>query len=132
LGQQCARRALPPLPALAKLLVASAVGALVMSLLAYGGSGRLGNFGSVGVDQGTLLGGVFFWFAVVGWITVVMAGGITRRPPRRKPAPAPPPDEPADEPADFGGLFDESDDSAGEDLPVTNDDESPPEEPDLR
>jgi hypothetical protein len=131
-GQQCARLALPLLPALAKLLVAAVVGALVMSLLAYGGSGRLGNFGDVGVDQGTLLGGVFFWFAVVGWITVVMAGGITpvrfKRPRRRKPAPAPP----ADEPADFGGLFDEPAGSADEDPPVKDDDESPPEEPNPR
>jgi hypothetical protein len=131
-GQQCARHALPLLPALAKLLVAAVAGALVMSLLAYGGSGRLGNFGDVGVDQGTLLGGVFFWFAVVGWITVVMAGGITpvrfKRPRRRKPAPAPP----ADEPADFGGLFDEPAGSADEDPPVKDDDESPPEEPNPR
>lgn len=51
-GQQCARHPLPLLPAMAKLLVASVTGALVMSLLAYGGSGRLGNFGHVGVDQG--------------------------------------------------------------------------------
>jgi hypothetical protein len=105
-GQQCARHALPLLPAMAKLLVASVAGALMMSLLAYGGSGRLGNFGHVGVDQGTLLVGVFFWFAVVGWVTVVMAGGIRpmrrRRPrwPKRAAAPA-------EEPADFAGLFDE-------------------------
>lgn len=110
-GQQCARHALPLLPALAKLLVASLAGALAMSLLAYGGSGRLGNFGHVGVDQGALLIGVFFWFAVVGWITVVMAGGILpvrlRRPRRTKPAPVAPAEEeptvsvdeePADEP----------------------------------
>ncbi|WP_082977043.1 DUF6350 family protein [Mycobacterium sp. 852002-50816_SCH5313054-b] len=107
-GQQCARRALPLLPALAKLLVAAVVGALAMSLLAYGGSGRLGNFGHVGVDQGTLLGGVFFWFAVVGCVTVVMAGGI--RPVRlrrtRRPAPAPG----SDEPADFADVFDEPQD----------------------
>src|SRR6202008_1320246 len=106
-GQQCARHALPLLPGMAKLLVASVVGPLVSSLLAYGGSGRLGNFGHVGVDQGTLLVGVFFWFAVVGWVTVVMAGGITpirfKSPRRPKPARAPP----ADEPADFAGLFDE-------------------------
>jgi hypothetical protein len=131
-GQQCARHALPLLPALAKLLVAAVAGALVMSLLAYGGSGRLGNFGHVGVDQGTLLGGVFFWFAVVGWITVVMAGGITpirlKRPRRPKPAPAPP----ADEPADFAGLFDEPAGPADEEPPVKDDDESPPEEPGLR
>jgi hypothetical protein len=141
-GQQCARHALPLLPAVAKLLVASAAGALVMSLLAYGGSGRLGNFGQVGVDQGTLLGGVFFWFAVVGWITVVMAGGIRpirlKTPRRPKPAPAPP----ADEPADFAGLFDEPDDSADEDAvaeedgvaaeDASDDDESPTDEPGLR
>ena len=88
-GQQCARHPLPVAPALAKLLVAAIAGALVMSLLAYAGSGRLGNFGDVGVDQGALVVGVFFWFAVVGWVTVVMAGGIRRRARRRKPAPAP-------------------------------------------
>jgi Family of unknown function (DUF6350) len=139
-GQQCARHTLPLLPALAKLLVAAVAGALVMSLLAYGGSGRLGNFGDVGVDQATLLGGVFFWFAVVGWITVVMAGGITpmrlRRARRPKPAPAPS----ADEPADFAGLFDEPAGSTDDDDAVaagggvaaedaSDDDESPTDEP---
>ncbi|WP_369830744.1 DUF6350 family protein [Mycobacterium sp. 1245805.9] len=106
-GQQCARHALPLLPALAKLLVASVAGALAMSLLAYGGSGRLGNFGHVGVDQGALLIGVFFWFAVVGWVTVVMAGGILPirfRRPRRQRAAA------VEEPADFAEQFDEPDD----------------------
>ena len=91
-GQQCARRPLPLLPALAKLLAAAVSGALAMSLLAYAGSGRLGNFGDVGVDQGALTIGVFFWFALVGLITVLMTGGIRRRPRRRKPAP--PLDEP--------------------------------------
>jgi hypothetical protein len=118
---------------MAKLLVASVAGALVMSLLAYGGSGQLGNFGHVGVDQRTFLVGVFFWFVVVGWITIVMAGGLTpirlRRPGRPKPAaPA------ADEPADFAGLFDEPDaeaehDSAEEDLPGGDDYAPPPEKP---
>jgi len=89
-GQQCARHPLPVVPALAKLLAAAIAGALVMSLLAYAGSGRLGNFGDVGVDQDALVVGVFFWFAVVGWVTVAMAGGIRRRRRRRKPAPAPP------------------------------------------
>ena len=99
-GQQCARRPLPIVPALAKLLAAAVAGALAMSLLAYAGSGRLGNFGHVGVDQGALIIGVFFWFAVVGWVTVVMAGGIRRRPKRRKPEPAtaPEPDSPPEEP----------------------------------
>jgi hypothetical protein len=119
-GQQCARRALPLVPALAKLVVASVAGALAMSLLAYAGSGRLGNFGDVGVDQGALLVGVFFWFAVVGGITVVMTGGIRRRPRRTKPKPAPA--AAAEEPADFAGLFAEP-----EDLPP--DDELAGEEP---
>src|ERR1700753_678406 len=83
-GQQCARHPLPLLAALAKLLVAAVGGALVMSLLAFGSSGRLGNFGDVGVDQGALSIGTFVWFAVVGWVTVVMTGGIRRRPRRPK------------------------------------------------
>lgn len=108
-GQQCARHPLPLVPALGKLLVAAIAGALAMSLLAFGGSGRLGNFGDVGVDQGALVIGVFFWFALVGWTTVVMAGGIRLRPrgPRRRrprPMPAPPVDEhPEDEPDERTG-----------------------------
>jgi hypothetical protein len=149
-GQQCARRPLRLVPAMAKLLVASIAGALTMSLVAYGGSGRLGNFGDVGVDQGALVVGVFFWFAVIGWVTVVMTGGITRRPrrPKRpKPAPAPP----ADEPADFEGLFEEPDvgalprtrevtqpacggespdDTADYDVQLSDDDGPPPSTPD--
>lgn len=119
-GQQCARRALPLAPALAKLLLASVAGALAMSLLAYAGSGRLGNFGDVGIDQGALLVGVFFWFAVVGGITVMMTGGIRRRPRRTKPKTAAA--AAAEEPADFSGLFEEP-----EDLPP--DDELSGEEP---
>jgi hypothetical protein len=130
-GQQCARHPLPIVPALAKLLVAAVAGALAMSLLAYAGSGRLGNFGHVGVDQGALLIGAFFWFAFVGSITVMMAGGIRRRPRRRKPAPPPDepepepePDEEPDEPAD------EAPDEAGEpsdaaETPATPDTETP-------
>ncbi|BCI85869.1 hypothetical protein NIIDMKKI_10750 [Mycobacterium kansasii] len=52
LGQQCARRPLPLLPAMAKVLVAALIGALAMALLGYAGGGRLGNFGAVGVDEG--------------------------------------------------------------------------------
>ncbi|MGN6336839.1 cell division protein PerM [Mycobacterium sp.] len=111
-GQQCARRALPPLAATAKLLVAAVTGALVMSLLAYAGSGQLGNFGHVGVDQGSLLIGVFFWFAVVGGITVVMTGGIRRRPRRLKREPAPA--AAAEEPSDFASVSDETDDAKSE------------------
>ncbi|OBE91948.1 hypothetical protein A5775_14270 [Mycobacterium sp. 852002-10029_SCH5224772] len=104
-GQQCARRALPPAAAMVKLLVASVAGALVMSLLAYAGSGQLGNFGHVGVDQGALLLGVFFWFAVIGGITVVMSGGIRPRPRRLRAKPAPA--APVEETADFADVFDE-------------------------
>ncbi|OBH36031.1 hypothetical protein A5692_10735 [Mycobacterium sp. E342] len=104
-GQQCARRALPLIPAMGKLLVASAAGALTMSLLAYGGSGRLGNFGDVGVDQGALLVGVFFWFSVVGGITLFMTGGVRARP--RRPKPKPKPARAAAAPADFAEVFDE-------------------------
>ena len=91
-GQQCARRAQPLRQAIAALLLAAASGAAVMSLLAYGGSGRLGNFGDVGVDQGALVVGVFFWFAVVGWVTVLMTGGILRRPRRPEPETEPDPE----------------------------------------
>lgn len=79
-GQQCARRPLPLGPALGKLVVASALAALTMALLGYAGGGRLGNFGDVGVDQTTFGPAVFLWFAGIGALTVVMAGGITRRP----------------------------------------------------
>ncbi|WAJ44376.1 DUF6350 family protein [Mycobacterium sp. Aquia_216] len=117
-GQQCARRPLPLVPALVKLLVAAVVGALMMSLLALGSSGRLGNFGDVGVDQGALWVGTFFWFAVVGWVTVVMTGGIRpirlrrSRRPKSKRAAAPP----AEDPKDFAGVFDEAGPAAGHDM----------------
>lgn len=94
-GQQCARRPLPFLPAMAKLVVAATSAALVMALLGYAGGGRLGNFGEVGVDQATFGIAVFFWFTLVGSITVVMTGGIKRRP--KPPKPAPPVDETEDE-----------------------------------
>jgi hypothetical protein len=114
-GQQCARRPLPLIPA-----------------LAFGGSGQLGNFGDVGVDQGALVVGVFFWFAVVGWATVVMAGGIRRRPRRRKPRPAPTPraEKNADEPADFAGLFAESDEPADHNVPGDSADHDAPSDAD--
>ncbi|ARG70934.1 hypothetical protein B1T47_19980 [Mycobacterium kansasii] len=126
LGQQCARRPLPLLPAMAKVLVAALIGALAMALLGYAGGGRLGNFGAVGVDEGALLIGVFFWFTVVGSLPVAMAGGITRRPRSPKPRPAPPADE-AETPA---VAFDEGDQphdvvdepSQPEDVDVSGDD----------
>jgi hypothetical protein len=86
-GQQCARQPLPFVAAMTKVVVAAVSAALAMALLGYAGGGRLGNFGDVGVDQGTFGIAVFFWFAVVGVITVIMAGGIERRPKPPKPAP---------------------------------------------
>lgn len=92
LGQQCARRPAPWPIALAKLGVAAVAAALTMALLGYAGGGRLGNFGDVGVDQTTFGPAVFLWFAVIGGLTVVMAGGLTRRPKPVKPVPAPEPE----------------------------------------
>jgi hypothetical protein len=111
-GQQCARRPLPLIPALAKLLVAAVAGALAVSLLALGSSGRLGNFGDVGVDQGTLWAGTLFWFAVIGWVTVVMTGGIRPRPRRPKQKRAPVPADVV--PKDFADAFEEPGPPEGE------------------
>ena len=97
-GQQCARRPLPLLPALGKLIVAAAVAALVMALLGLAGGGRLGNFGDVGVDQVTFAPAVFVWFVGIGALTVAMSGGIARRPKRAKPVPEPAPEMVEDEP----------------------------------
>jgi len=89
LGQQCARRAEPLPEAAGKLTTAAAVGAAVMALLGYAGGGRLGNFGDVGVDQGTFGPAAFVWFVGIGGLTVVMSGGLRRRP-KARPMPAPP------------------------------------------
>ncbi|KLO32379.1 cell division protein PerM [Mycobacterium haemophilum] len=126
-GQQCARHPLPLVTAMAKLLVAAVAGALMMALLGYAGSGRLGNFGDVGVDQGTLVVGVFFWFAVVGWVTVVVAGGIRRLPGQPKPPPAPPIEEHADAASVDHGAS--TDDDLNVAFDVSGDDEVPKAEP---
>ncbi|MGV9800741.1 cell division protein PerM [Mycobacterium sp. NPDC003449] len=99
LGQQCARRPLPLLPAMGKVAVAAAAAAVTMAVLGHAGSGRLGNFGEVGVDQATFGPAVFLWFAGIGGLTVAMAGGIARRvKPVAAPAPEPEPEpEPEDE-----------------------------------
>ena len=84
LGQQCARRPLPPLTALAKVAVAAALAAATMALLGYAGGGTLGNFGEVGVDQATFAPAVFLWFAGIGGLTVAMSGGLAPRARRPK------------------------------------------------
>ena len=86
LGQQCARKPLPIGTAFAKLAVSSLLAAASLAALAYVGGGQLGNFGHVGVDQATFAPAAFFWFFVIGGLTVVLAGGLRPRP---KPAPRP-------------------------------------------
>ena len=76
-GQQCGRRPLPLLPAMGKLVVASALAAATMALLGYAGGGELGNFGHVGVDQATFGPAVFLWFVAIGGLTVAMAGAVS-------------------------------------------------------
>jgi uncharacterized protein DUF6350 len=98
-GQQCARRPLPLVPAVGKLIVAAAIAALAMALLGFAGGGQLGNFGDVGVEQSTFAPAVFLWFVGIGALTMVMSGGIARRPKRAKPVAAPEP-EPELEPVD--------------------------------
>lgn len=99
-GQQCARRPLPLVPALAKLAVAALGGTLVMAVLGYAAGGPLGNFGDVGVDQGTFGFAVFGWFFAVGGLTVVLAGGMRRRVKPRQPVVEPPPVEVAELPVE--------------------------------
>jgi hypothetical protein len=108
-GQQCARRPLPPLQALAKLVVAAVTSAAVMALLGYAAGGRLGNFGDVGVDQTTFAPAVFLWFGGFGALTVAMSGGIASRPRARRTAPEPAPEPEIDEDEQFE-EFDEFDD----------------------
>ena len=98
-GQQCGRRPLPLLPALGKLVIASALAAVTMALLGYAGGGELGNFGHVGVDQATFGPAVFLWFVAIGGLTIAMAGGIVRAPRTATPRAVPVADvEPDDEP----------------------------------
>lgn len=107
LGQQCARRPLPLADAVVKVGVSALIAALTLAVLGYAAGGQLGNFGGVGIDQGTFGFAVFLWFAAIGALTVVMAGGIRRRPRKPKavavvspPAEPAPPTEAVDEPAE--------------------------------
>ncbi len=115
LGQQCARRPLPLSDAMAKVGTAALLAALTLALLGYAGSGQLGNFGGVGIDQGTFGFAIFLWFTVIGALTVVMAGGIRRRPRKPKPlAAAPAPDFEADD-TDYAEVHVEAHDTSGVD-----------------
>ena len=123
LGQQCARRPLPAPAAFAKLAVAALIAAVTMVVLGYAGGGELGNFGAVGVDQATFGPAAFFWFFVIGGLTVVLSGGVSRRP---KPArvaeqetesePLPGWDLTADPDADFDSGSDSESESLSDSL----------------
>lgn len=76
LGQQCARRPLPLPLAFAKLAVAALLAAVLLAVLGWAGGGALGNFGQVGVDQALLIPGAFFWYFVIGAMTMAFSGGI--------------------------------------------------------
>jgi hypothetical protein len=108
---------------LAKLVVAAAAAAVTMALLGSAGGGRLGNFGDVGVDQATFAPAVFLWFAGIGALTVVMSGGIARRP-RRPKAP-----EPELAPESEADAEDEIDDAVEEPEPEIEPEPQPEPEP---
>ncbi|MGY1991851.1 cell division protein PerM [Mycolicibacterium fortuitum] len=138
-GQQCARRPLPLGPATAKLLTASVLAAVTMALAGYAGGGRLGNFGSVGVDQSTFGPAVFLWFVGIGGLTVAMSGGLTRRPrpvapPEPEPAPPQPeaPDEVDDDVVESTIQYEEPDPEPDEPLVSWSADEPSADEPEVR
>jgi hypothetical protein len=129
-GQQCARRPLPLLPALGKLIAAAAIAASAMALLGFAGGGRLGNFGGVGVDQSTFAPAVFLWFVGIGALTMTMSGGIARRSKRAKPVAEPEPEtetetEPQPEPVQ---PETEAEIEAGDDEPDDEPDHEPEDE----
>jgi hypothetical protein len=111
--------------AMAKVGIASLIAALTVALLGYAGSGQLGNFGGVGIDQSTFGFAIFLWFTAIGSLTVVMAGGIRRRPRAPKPVRAQPaPPEPADPTPDLFEADDaqvEACDTSGVDEPSEDD-----------
>jgi hypothetical protein len=103
-------------------------------LLGYAGSGELGNFGGVGIDQSTFGFAVFLWFTAVGWLTVTMAGGIRYRP-RKPKRVAPPPAEPDVEPlmdveADDPGVEVEADDTSSSESGIDHPSDRPALSPD--
>jgi hypothetical protein len=119
---------------MAKLGIAALVAALTLALLGYAGSGQLGNFGGVGLDQSTFGFAVFLWFTAVGWLTVAMAGGIRYRPRKPKRA-APPPAEPDVEPltdleADDPGADVAADDTSATEPDIDHPSDRPASSPD--
>ena len=130
LGQQCALKPRPPGTAFAKLAVSAALASAGLAVLAFFGSGELGNFGHVGVDQATFAPAAFFWFFVIGGMTVVMAGGISPRP--ATPAPAPGADVPRDDDDPLGApidVRDEDDQDGDADAPAESAEDGPAPDP---
>lgn len=119
LGQQCAAKPLPAGPAFAKLAVAALLASVSLAVLAFFGGGQLGNFGHIGVDQATFAPAAFFWFFVIGALTVVLAGGLGPgiRPERQPEPPDAVPDglagEPMSEPIRLGPDADTLEPDAG-------------------
>ncbi|CAN5481937.1 DUF6350 family protein [soil metagenome] len=122
-GQQCARRPLPLVQAVPKLAAAALLAAVAMALLGYAGGGQLGNFGGVGVDQATFAPAVFLWLFLVGFVTVVMSGGLKRGPKRVKVVQTP--KEPATAPLELAGAAAATEVAAE----VMDDDAEPPTRP---
>ncbi|TDZ82066.1 hypothetical protein DE4585_02595 [Mycobacteroides salmoniphilum] len=86
-GQQCARRPAPWPTAIHKVVTAALLAATFLAIVGKLAGGQLGNFGRLGIDQGTFGPGVFFWFLVIGLLTVFMLGGATRLPAKARPEP---------------------------------------------
>jgi hypothetical protein len=127
LGQQCALTPRPLGAAFAKLAVSAALASAGLAVLAFFGSGELGNFGHVGVDQATFAPAAFFWFFVIGGMTVVMAGGISPRP--AKPVPAPVADVPRDDDDPPSGPIEVRADDEDADAPVKSAEDEPVPDP---
>ncbi|EIC69579.1 hypothetical protein S7W_09839 [Mycobacteroides abscessus M94] len=83
-GQQCARHPVPWPTAIHKVVTAALLAATFLAIVGKLAGGQLGNFGRLGIDQGTFGPGVFFWFLVIGLLTVFMLGGATRLPARTR------------------------------------------------
>ncbi|YCU71882.1 cell division protein PerM [Mycobacteroides abscessus] len=141
-GQQCARHPVPWPTAIHKVVTAVLLAATFLAIVGKLAGGQLGNFGRLGIDQGTFGPGVFFWFLVIGLLTVFMLGGATRLPARTRrdpepapepemdpePAPAPEPDpEPAPEPEPQREPEPESEPEADTDEGPEIDPSDPPE-----
>ncbi|SKG63701.1 putative conserved membrane protein [Mycobacteroides abscessus subsp. massiliense] len=129
-GQQCARHPVPWPTAIHKVVTAALLAATFLAIVGKLAGGQLGNFGRLGIDQGTFGPGVFFWFLVIGLLTVFMLGGATRLPARtrRDPEPAPEPNtEPAPEPGPQRDPEPESEPEADPNEAPESDPSDPPE-----